>query len=90
MGIRLPSIQIGKFISREIAPLIPGGEEAAESINRILNKIKGKTAAGANVVPATRAALEEINAESQKKRLLTYALIGGGALLFLFLVMRRR
>lgn len=86
MGIKLPNLQIGRFLRTEVAPLIPGGEKAAEGINSIIKTVKGKTSAGASVVPATQEAIRQVNVEEQKRQMMTWLLVGGAVIVVILFV----
>lgn len=86
MGIKLPKIQIGRFLRKTVAPLIPGGSTVAESVNSVIKAVKGKTSAGQNVVPATQAAIVQVNEDAQRKQLITWGLIAAGVVLLILVV----
>lgn len=89
MAVRLPAINVGRFIRTDIAPLIPGGSEVAERVNGVIKDVKAGVASGQDIMTATKAAVTEVNVAEKQKQYVTLALIGGG-LLLLFIMFRRR
>lgn len=84
----LPKINVGRFLRKEVAPLIPGGAEAAEAVNGIIKDVKGRTAGGQELIPATQAAIHNAHSEKAKREITTWVLVGAGVLV-LVLMLRR-
>jgi hypothetical protein len=90
MGIKLPKINIGRFLRKTVAPLIPGGSEVAEKINTAIKSVKGQKPQGpAQVVNASASALEQINKDEKSRQLMWIGLAAAGVLLIVLLTRRR-
>jgi ElaB/YqjD/DUF883 family membrane-anchored ribosome-binding protein len=89
MGIALPKIQVGRFLRKSVAPLIPGGADVAERVNGVIKDVKAATASGTNIVDATKASITEANVQAEQRKYLTIALVLAAGLLLVYLARRR-
>ena len=89
MGIALPKIQVGRFLRKNVAPLIPGGADVAERVNSIIKDVKSGTNSGQDVLTSTKAAITEANVQYEKRKYLYIIAAIAGGLLLIYLARRR-
>lgn len=89
MAISLPKIQVGRFLRKSVAPLVPGGAEVAERVNSIIKDVKTGVASGQNVIDSTRASITEANVQAEQRKYLTIGVAVLFALLLVYLARRR-
>jgi len=83
MGIALPKLQVGRFLRKSVAPLVPGGAEVAERVNSIIKDVKTGVQSGTNIIDATKASITEANVQAEQRR---YLAIGAALLVGLLLI----
>lgn len=89
MGIALPKLQVGRFLRKTVAPLIPGGADVADRVNGVIKDVKAGVASGSDIVTATKASITEANVQFEQRKYITYAVILGAAVLLIYLARRR-
>lgn len=89
MGIALPKLQVGRFLRKEVAPLIPGGASVADRVNGIIKDVKTGMDSGKDVLSSTKAALTEANVQYEKRKYLYIIAAIAGGLLLIYLARRR-
>jgi len=89
MGIALPKIQVGRFLRKTVAPLIPGGADVAERVNGVIKDVKAGVAAGNDIVTQTKASITEANIQFERNKYMTYVLFIGAAILLVYLARRK-
>lgn len=89
MGIALPKLQVGRFLRKTVAPLVPGGEAVADRVNGIIKDVKSGVQSGSNIIDATKASITQANVDYEKRKYLYIVAAIGAGLLLIYLARRR-